>query len=91
MALFNASAAEIETALCDPERLAAALLLPPEGAPLNVTRVSADLCDPEVAQRVKSGVDVGAGVFKVRRALKGMVFVMVQAVCVWNSARTVVT
>ena len=63
--LFNKSEADILEMLCDPNKLKDILKAPSEYTPINVTDISRQFCDPEIASEIKSGIDVSKGIYKV--------------------------
>ncbi len=63
--LFNKSEADILELLCNPEKMENILRTPGEFTPINVTDISQQFCDPEIAAEIKAGIDVSQGMYKV--------------------------
>ena len=63
--LFNASESEIIEMLCDPDLLSSAITLSFEYEMLNMSRLSSQLCNPDVAKQIKASFDISSVIYEV--------------------------
>ena len=63
--LFNASESEILEMLCDPDLLSNAISIPFEYEMLNMSRLSSQLCNPDVAKQIKASFDITSVMYEV--------------------------
>ena len=52
--------------LCDPDLLSNAISLPFEYEMLNMSRLSSQFCNPDVAKQIKASIDISSVIYEVR-------------------------
>ena len=63
--LFNSSESEILEMLCDPNQLSTAISLPFEYEMLNMSSLSSQFCNPDVARQIKGSFDITSVIYQV--------------------------